>query len=163
MLVVDAAAAGRSGGCGGAGFRAYDDRVRLAGVILNKVGSDRHETEVRAGVEPTGVPVLGVLRRDTRLAVPSRHLGLVPADEQRDQASRAVDAAAELVRAGVDLAAVVALAKAAAAAAHATRGSRRPTATGPPGRPVVAMAGGPAFSFGTPRPPSCWPRRAPRS
>ena len=103
VLVVDASAAGRSVGAVVQGFVAFDTGVRIVGVILNKVGSDRHEAEVRAGVAPTGVPVLGVLRRDTRLTVPSRHLGLIPADEQREQAEAAVDAAAELVRQGVDL------------------------------------------------------------
>ena len=95
------------------GFVAFDTEIRIVGVILNKVGSDRHETEVRAGIAPTGVPVLGVLRRDTRLTVPSRHLGLIPATEQREQAEQAVDAASELVHQGVDLAAFVAAAKAA--------------------------------------------------
>ena len=70
MLVVDASAAGRSVGAVVQGFVAFDTDVRIVGVILNKVGSDRHEAEVRAGVAPTGVPVLGVLRRDTRLTVP---------------------------------------------------------------------------------------------
>jgi cobyrinic acid a,c-diamide synthase len=113
VLVVDASAAGRSVGAVVQGFVAYDTGVRIVGVILNKVGTDRHEAEARAGVAPTGVPVLGVLRRDTRLTVPSRHLGLVPADEQRAQAEAAVDAAAELVRAGVDLEDFVAAARAA--------------------------------------------------
>jgi cobyrinic acid a,c-diamide synthase len=183
VLVVDASAAGRSVGAVVQGFVAFDTEVRIVGVILNKVGTDRHEAEVRAGVAPTGVPVLGVLRRDTRLTVPSRHLGLVPADEQRDQAERAVDAAAELVRDGVDLEAFVTTAK--AAPAHdatpwdptteiASPGGIRPARSatlrnpaaeaGSPGgaapagpaaevasaggvRPVVAVAGGPVFSF----------------
>ncbi|NIK60221.1 cobyrinate a,c-diamide synthase [Kribbella shirazensis] len=167
VLVVDASAAGRSVGAVVQGFVAFDTEVRIVGVILNKVGSDRHETEVRAGVAPTGVPVLGVLRRDTRLTVPSRHLGLIPADEQRDQAEQAVDAAAELVRAGVDLEAVVAAAKSAppheATLWNPTtevtpRTPAEPTSAklGPVGspsgavlgvRPVVAVAGGPVFSF----------------
>ncbi|TDD50469.1 cobyrinate a,c-diamide synthase [Kribbella antibiotica] len=147
VLVVDASAAGRSVGAVVQGFVAYDTEVRIVGVILNKVGSDRHETEVRAGVAPTGVPVLGVLRRDTRLTVPSRHLGLVPADEQREQAEKAVDAAAELVRAGVDLEAFVAAAR---AASELETEVWDPTAEVTPaeeGRPVVAVAGGPVFSF----------------
>jgi len=147
VLVVDASAAGRSVGAVVQGFVAFDTGVRIVGVILNKVGSDRHEGEVRAGVAPTGVPVLGVLRRDTRLTVPSRHLGLIPADEQLAQAEAAVDAAAELVRQGVDLEAFVAAARAAAPvevtpwdpAAEVTRAEE--------GRPVIAMAGGPVFSF----------------
>ncbi|MEV6268642.1 cobyrinate a,c-diamide synthase [Kribbella sp. NPDC051936] len=147
VLVVDASAAGRSVGAVVQGFVAFDTEVRIVGVILNKVGTDRHEAEVRAGVAPTGVPVLGVLRRDTRLTVPSRHLGLVPADEQREQAERAVDAAAELVRDGVDLEAFVAAAK--AAPAHdATPWDPSAEVTLPDGaRPVVAVAGGPVFSF----------------
>lgn len=172
VLVVDASAAGRSVGAVVQGFVAFDTEVRIVGVILNKVGSDRHETEVRAGVAPTGIPVLGVLRRDTRLTVPSRHLGLVPADEQRDQAEQAVDAAAELVRAGVDLQAVVSAANAAPSHEAApwtpsteitppASGGLRPVPpasgglrSGPPqfgavlgSRPVVAVAGGPVFSF----------------
>ncbi|MGW1340847.1 cobyrinate a,c-diamide synthase [Kribbella sp. NPDC002412] len=175
VLVVDASAAGRSVGAVVNGFVAFDTEVRIVGVILNKVGSDRHEAEVRAGVAPTGVPVLGVLRRDTRLTVPSRHLGLVPADEQREQASAAVEAAAELVRQGVDLEAFVTAARAAGteqteawdpaaevapaeagagaeAAARAAAGAAARAGSGAGarrvgGRPVVAVAGGPVFSF----------------
>ncbi|TCC49857.1 cobyrinate a,c-diamide synthase [Kribbella capetownensis] len=164
VLVVDASAAGRSVGAVVQGFVAFDTEIRIVGVILNKVGSDRHEAEVRAGVAPTGVPVLGVLRRDTRLTVPSRHLGLVPADEQREQASAPVEAAAELVRQGVDLEAFVAAARAAtdldveawdpAAAVTLTEPRADCPTEPPPGRdggreprPVVAVAGGPVFSF----------------
>jgi cobyrinic acid a,c-diamide synthase len=136
------------------GFVAFDTEVRIAGVILNKVGSDRHEAEVRAGVAPTGVPVLGVLRRDTRLTVPSRHLGLIPANEQREQAEAAVDAAAELVRQGVDLQAVVSTANS-APPNQATPWNptaelaalKAPPLASSSARPVVAVAGGPVFSF----------------
>jgi cobyrinic acid a,c-diamide synthase len=147
VLVVDASAVGRSVGAVVTGFVAFDTGVRIVGVILNKVGSDRHEAEVRAGVAPTGVPVLGVLRRDTRLTMPSRHLGLVPADEQRGQAEAAVEAAAELVRQGVDLAAFIAAARAAMPIEVEAWESTNevPPAEGP--RPVVAIAGGPVFSF----------------
>ncbi|WP_433168650.1 cobyrinate a,c-diamide synthase [Kribbella sp. CA-247076] len=147
VLVVDASAAGRSVGAVVNGFVAFDTAVRIVGVILNKVGSDRHEAEVRAGVAPTGVPVLGVLRRDSRLTVPSRHLGLVPADEQRTQAATAVEAAAELVRHGVDLEAFIAEAR---KAPELEVQAWDPTTEVEPvgkGRPVVAVAGGPVFSF----------------
>lgn len=147
LLVVDASAAGRSVGATVTGFRTYDEGIRIAGVILNKVGSDRHEKEVRAGVEPTGIPVLGVLRRDVQLAVPSRHLGLVPVDEQHDRASKAVAAAADLVRQGVDLPAVTAAAATAQPLPTTpwdptteVHGSVQP-------RAVIAVAGGPVFSF----------------
>lgn len=149
VLVVDASAAGRSVGAVVQGFVAFDTEIRIVGVILNKVGSDRHEAEVRAGVAPTGVPVLGVLRRDTRLTVPSRHLGLIPANEQQTQAEQAVDAAAELVRQGVDLQAVVAAAH--SATPHSTTPWTPTSEPVPPSsgavRPVVAVAAGPVFSF----------------
>lgn len=149
VLVVDASAAGRSVGAVVQGFVAFDTEIRIVGVILNKVGSDRHEAEVRAGVAPTGVPVLGVLRRDTRLTVPSRHLGLIPANEQHTQAEQAVDAAAELVRQGVDLQAVVAAAN--TAQPHTTTPWTPIAELVPPSssavRPVVAVAAGPVFSF----------------
>lgn len=147
VLVVDASAAGRSVGAVVQGFVAFDTGVRIVGVILNKVGSDRHEAEVRAGVAPTGVPVLGVLRRDTRLTVPSRHLGLIPADEQREQAEAAVDAAAELVRQGVDLEAFIAAARAAATFDVTPWDPTAEVTPAEEGRPVIAMAGGPVFSF----------------
>jgi cobyrinic acid a,c-diamide synthase len=91
--------------------------------------------------------VLGVLRRDTRLTVPSRHLGLVPADEQRAQAEAAVDAAAELVRAGVDLEDFVAAARAASPLETEAWDPSAEVTPAEEGRPVVAMAGGPVFSF----------------
>ncbi|MEU4601469.1 cobyrinate a,c-diamide synthase [Kribbella sp. NPDC023972] len=147
VLVVDASAAGRSVGAVVHGFVAFDTEVRIVGVILNKVGSDRHEAEVRAGVAPTGVPVLGVLRRDTRLTVPSRHLGLVPADEQREQAVNAVDAAAGLVRQGVDLEAFVAAARTAVELDVEAWDPAAEVTPAEEGRPVVAVAGGPVFSF----------------
>ena len=147
VLVVDASAAGRSVGAVVTGFVAFDTGVRIVGVILNKVGSDRHEAEVRAGVAPTGIPVLGVLRRDTRLTVPSRHLGLIPADEQRAQAETAVEAAAELVRQGVDLEAFVQAASAAAPLDIEAWDPATEVTPAEEGRPVIAMAGGPVFSF----------------
>jgi cobyrinic acid a,c-diamide synthase len=147
VLVVDASAAGRSVGAVVTGFVAFDTEVRIVGVILNKVGSDRHEAEVRAGVAPTGVPVLGVLRRDTRLTVPSRHLGLVPAGEQREQAAGVVEAAAELVRAGVDLEAFVAAARAASPYEAEPWDPAAEVTPAEDGRPVIAVAAGPVFSF----------------
>ncbi len=146
VLVVDASAAGRSVGAVVQGFVAFDTEIRIVGVILNKVGSDRHEAEVRAGVAPTGVPVLGVLRRDTRLTVPSRHLGLIPANEQQTQAEQAVDAAAELVRQGVDLQAVIAAANSAPPHQTTPWAPESPESSADV-QPVVAVAAGPVFSF----------------
>ncbi|WP_131743464.1 cobyrinate a,c-diamide synthase, partial [Actinomadura roseirufa] len=86
VLVVDAsAAAGRSVAALVHGFRSFGS-VRVAGVILNRLGSDAHEEMCRAAVAELGLPVLGALRRHSGAATPSRHLGLVPAAERRDEA-----------------------------------------------------------------------------
>ncbi len=148
LLVIDAAAAGRSVAAMVHGFATYDERVRLGGVVLNKIGSDRHEREVRAAVEATGVPVLGVVRRDDAVSVPSRHLGLVPAAEHDRVAFEVVDRLATLVAASVDVSAVMRLAQTAPAlvgeAWSPTHEVRAVTAAV---RPVVAVAGGAAFTF----------------
>ncbi|GID62789.1 hydrogenobyrinate a,c-diamide synthase [Actinoplanes cyaneus] len=144
ILVVDAAAQGRSIAAVVHGFRSFGT-VRLAGVILNRVGSDRHEQILRDACEEVGTPVLGALRRADAVAAPSRHLGLVPAAERRAEALASVDALATLVAASVDLDAVAAVARSAPplAAEPWTPQEAEPVA----GRPVVALAGGPAFSF----------------
>jgi cobyrinic acid a,c-diamide synthase len=145
ILVVDAAAQGRSVAALVHGFRSFGD-VRLSGVILNRVGSDRHEALLREACEEVGTPVLGVLRRADAVAAPSRHLGLVPAAERHADALASVAALAALVAGGVDLDAVFALAR---SAPPLTAEPWSAAAGDPvPGRPVVALAGGPAFSFG---------------
>ncbi|NBM16351.1 cobyrinate a,c-diamide synthase [Streptomyces sp. GC420] len=151
VLVVDASSQSRSVAALVHGFASWDPLVRIGGVILNKVASDRHEELLRAALEEAGVPVLGVLRRDADVGTPSRHLGLVPVAERRREAVESVAALAERVRAGCDLDALYALARSAPplpdapwdpAAGMAGKPGRRP---GP--RPVVAVAGGPAFTF----------------
>jgi len=148
LLVVDASAQGRSVAALAAGFAAYDPAVRLGGVVLNRVGSDRHEEILRTALAGIGMPVLGVLRRDDAVTVPSRHLGLVPAAERARAASEAVARLAALVSRSVELAAVTALARTAAPltapswappAAHACAPAR--SRAGDRDGPVVAVAG----------------------
>jgi len=111
VLVVDARGQSRSVAALLHGFRSFDPAVDLAGVVLNRVGSPRHEEVLRAAAAEVGLPVLGALPRREALAVPSRHLGLVTAAEHGTAATAAVDAMAELVAAHVDLDAVVGLAR----------------------------------------------------
>ncbi|GIE74417.1 hydrogenobyrinate a,c-diamide synthase [Actinoplanes philippinensis] len=144
IMVVDAAAQGRSIAALVHGFRSFGN-VRMAGVILNRVGSDRHEQILRDACEEVGTPVLGALRRADAVAAPSRHLGLVPAAERRAEALASVDALATLIATSVDLDAVAAVAR---SAPSFTAAPWSPIAADPvPGSPVVAVAGGPAFSF----------------
>ncbi|MFE9630175.1 cobyrinate a,c-diamide synthase [Streptomyces sp. NPDC006463] len=152
VLVVDASSQSRSVAALVHGFASFDPQVRLGGVILNKVGSDRHEVMLREALEEAGMPVLGVLRRAPQVAAPSRHLGLVPVAERRADALAAVAALADQVRQGCDLDALMALARTAPPlSADAWSASQADEARGPqlsPGpRPVVAVAGGAAFTF----------------
>ncbi|WFE20111.1 cobyrinate a,c-diamide synthase [Solwaraspora sp. WMMD937] len=161
LLVVDAAGQSRSIAALVHGFRSFG-QVHIAGVILNRVGSDRHEQVLRDACAEVGAPVLGVLLRHPSVDTPSRHLGLVPAVERAAEARTAVGALAELVAASVDLAAVAAVAGAApplavepwSPAAAVRHADARPGENVPGeasgDRPVVAVAGGPAFSFGYP-------------
>jgi cobyrinic acid a,c-diamide synthase len=155
VLVVDAAAQGRSVAALVSGFASYDPAVRLGGVIVNRVGSDRHEQILRDALAGIGVPVLGALRRDEAIAVPSRHLGLVPAAERADAARYATGRLAALVTEAVDLDAVTALARTAGPlsampwdpAASLGPVPRSGGRVRPAHPPVVAVAGGAAFTF----------------
>ncbi|GAB2957131.1 cobyrinate a,c-diamide synthase [Streptomyces heilongjiangensis] len=158
VLVVDASSQSRSVAALVHGFASWDPEVRVGGVILNKVASDRHEELLREALDSAGVPVLGVLRRVARVDTPSRHLGLVPVAERRAEAVEAVAAMAAQVAAGCDLEALVALARSAGALpgrawdpAEALASSPPPVPSSPPpvpsSAPVVAVAGGPAFTF----------------
>ncbi|MFI2409368.1 cobyrinate a,c-diamide synthase [Streptomyces sp. NPDC018947] len=175
VLVVDASSQSRSVAALVHGFVSFDPEVRIGGVILNKVGSDRHEALLREALDSVGVPVLGVLRRASRVETPSRHLGLVPVAERGPEAIEAVAAMASMVSEGCDLEALLALARGAGVlpgaawdAGEALVSPAPPPLAGPapaaavpgppprPGRPRprtpdgprrVAVAGGAAFTF----------------
>jgi cobyrinic acid a,c-diamide synthase len=145
VLVVDISRASRSVGAVVHGMATYDPSIRIAGVILNKAGSERHAAEVISSID---LPVLGVIGRDEEVATPSRHLGLVPAAE-REESARSLDRLAELVAASVDLGRVLEVARTApdleVEAWDPVREISPPH--GSIARPVVAIAGGRAFTF----------------
>jgi cobyrinic acid a,c-diamide synthase len=153
LLVVDAGGMARSVAALVAGFRDFDPALRLAGVILNRVGSDWHEKILRDALAPLGVPVVGALPRRPEVAAPSRHLGLVPVAERPAAARAAVSALAEVVARSVDLDGVMRLARSAPAlgaapwspASAVGQLAPRDAANWPTSR--VAVARGPAFSF----------------
>jgi cobyrinic acid a,c-diamide synthase len=154
VLVVDASSQSRSVAALVHGFVSWDPEVRVGGVILNKVGSDRHEALLREALDSVGVPVLGVLRRARQVSTPSRHLGLVPVAERGAEAVEAVAAMAALVSDGCDLEALAGLARAAGplpgGSAPWTPGpvpTPHPTQSVEKSTPRVAVAGGAAFTF----------------
>ncbi|MFF6991870.1 cobyrinate a,c-diamide synthase [Streptomyces sp. NPDC010273] len=144
VLVVDASSQSRSVAALVHGFASWDPEVRVGGVILNKVASDRHEALLREALDSAGVPVFGVLRRVPQVDTPSRHLGLVPVAERRTAAVEAVAAMGAQVAAGCDLEGLLALARSAGALSGEVW---EPPVTGTGTRDVVAVAGGPAFTF----------------
>ncbi|GDY52635.1 hypothetical protein SVIO_032580 [Streptomyces violaceusniger] len=111
VLVVDASSQSRSVAALVHGFASWDPEVRVAGVILNKVASDRHEAMLREALEGCGVPVFGALRRTRAVRAPSRHLGLVPVAERHAEAVDSAAALAARVREGCDLDGLLALAR----------------------------------------------------
>ncbi len=145
LFVVDARGQSRSLAALLHGFRGYDPTVRLGGVILNQVGSERHEQVLRSACDEVGLDVLGALPRDPQFSLPSRHLGLVTAAEHGSEAVAAVDAIAAAVAKHVDLDAIRALASSVPAMAVEPW---EPQVEAVGGEPVIAVAGGAAFTFG---------------
>jgi cobyrinic acid a,c-diamide synthase len=147
VLVVDASSQARSVAALVHGFATFEPGIRVGGVILNRVASDRHEKILRNALDTAGMPVFGAVRRLDALATPSRHLGLVPAAERSAAAVATVRALGDVVGAGVDLDALLALAR---SAPPLDAEPWDPATEVEPvrGRPRIAVAGGPAFTFG---------------
>jgi len=81
LLVIDCSRLSRSVAAIAHGYRSFDPRIQLAGVVLNRVGSDHHLELLKDALEPLQLPILGVLRRQEKITIPARHLGLVPTAE----------------------------------------------------------------------------------
>ncbi|HEY8546142.1 MAG TPA: cobyrinate a,c-diamide synthase [Acidimicrobiales bacterium] len=146
VLVVDAAALSASVAALVSGYARFDPSVTVAGVILNRVGSDGHEQLLREALAPLGLPVLGALRRDDRLTWRDRHLGLVPVAERPAAVTAALDALAAAVAGQVDLEAVVRLARTAPDLRVPPPPAPRRVVPGDRHLPV-AVAAGAAFTF----------------
>lgn len=150
VLVIDVSGQAQSAAAIALGCQHYDPRISIAGVILNKVASERHRRLVAQGMERIGLPVLGALPREASLILPERHLGLVQAGETADLHAR-LDALADAVAAAVDLDAVVA----AAGATVLPAGTASITPLPAPGR-RIAIARDAAFSFVYPHVEAGW-------
>jgi cobyrinic acid a,c-diamide synthase len=142
VLVIDASALSNSVAAVVHGYATWRPELSLAGVILNRVGSEGHEILLREALEPVGIPVLGALPRDDALEWRDRHLGLVPVAEEPAQVAASLDRLADVVQAHVDLEAVLAVAR--SAPLRIAEGVPLP-APGPPIR--VGVAAGRAFTF----------------
>ena len=109
LLVLDPAGQAQTAAAVAAGLRDFRRGVRIAGVVLNRVASPRHEDLVRGALNRVGIPVLGALPRHAPIALPERHLGLVQAEEQ-GRLSELIAEAAQLIVQHVDLDALLKMA-----------------------------------------------------
>jgi cobyrinic acid a,c-diamide synthase len=139
ILVIDVTGQAQSAAAVAQGLARFREDVQIGGVVLNKVASARHDALVRAGFAQAGIPVLGALPRQAGIALPSRHLGLVQAEESTDLEALLV-AAGQLVDSYCNLDAIVATARATQVR------SVPPPSTRPPGA-RIALARDAAFSF----------------
>lgn len=141
VLVIDPAGQAQTAAAIAKGLSEFRPGVRVAGVILNRVASPRHEALVRTGMDEAGIAVFGALPRQTSIALPERHLGLLQAEEHA-HLHEMIDAAAGLVAERIDLDklhSVACVRETPVGAATATRAT-------PPGQ-RIALAKDAAFSF----------------
>ena len=140
VLVVDCGGQAQSAAATALGFASYHKEVHLAGVILNRVASPRHERLTRLGMDNAGIEVLGVLPRRGDLALPERHLGLIQAVEHPNL-DKAITDYATFVAEHVNLDKLFAV-----AASLSLPGPSRLVLPTPPGQ-HIAFARDDAFSF----------------
>jgi cobyrinic acid a,c-diamide synthase len=150
VLVLDVARQAQSAAAIVRGFALHDPAVRIAGIILNRVGSERHRALVADAIARLDVPLLGALPRDAALALPERHLGLVQAGEHADLAAL-IDRLADTAERYFDLDAIVARAGFFNIGAAADGALALP----PPGQ-RIALARDQAFSFVYPHVIDAW-------
>jgi cobyrinic acid a,c-diamide synthase len=152
VLVLDVARQAQSAAALVRGFAAHDSAVRIAGVILNRVGSERHRALVGEAIAAVGVPVLGAVPRDAGLTLPERHLGLVQAAEHGDLKTLFARLAA-MAEQHFDLDGIVGC----AAPLKLRRATPPHPALSPPGQ-RIALASDRAFSFVYPHVVDAWRR-----
>jgi cobyrinic acid a,c-diamide synthase len=140
LLVIDVSGQSQSAAAVARGFATHDPGVRVAGVVLNRVASERHDAGVRAAMARAGIAVLGSLPRDAGVTLPERHLGLVQAQEHGDLPGLR-EKLADLAEKHLDLASIAAL-----AANLPGLATRDVMPLRPPGQ-RIALARDAAFSF----------------
>jgi cobyrinic acid a,c-diamide synthase len=140
LLVLDVSGQSQSAAAVAAGFANYNPAVRIGGVVLNRLGSDRHRMLIADALKALGIPVLGAIPRDETLVLPERHLGLVQASEHADLAAR-IGRFADVMERYLDLDAIAAIASPLVASGAPVR-----TMLSPPGQ-RIALASDEAFTF----------------
>ena len=139
LLVLDVSGQSQTAAAVARGFATHDPAVTICGVVLNRVGSERHRLGATVAIEAAGLPVFGALPRDPALTLPERHLGLVQAAEHPDLPAL-LDRLADGAEQHLDLNAIL---------RHAAplSGVAPSAAVLPPPGQCVALAADAAFSF----------------
>ncbi|MGZ5862102.1 MAG: cobyrinate a,c-diamide synthase [Methyloceanibacter sp.] len=140
LLVVDVSGQSQSAAALVRGFATHDPEVRIGGVVLNRVGSERHRKLVAEAVSHLNIPILGGVPREEAIALPERHLGLVQASEHGDLEAR-LALLADLAERHLDLDGIVSL-----AVPPRTTPALTEAAIRPPGM-RIALAQDDAFTF----------------
>jgi cobyrinic acid a,c-diamide synthase len=153
LLVLDASGQSQSAAAVAKGCATYDSRIKIAGVVLNRIGSPRHARLATDAIEALGIPVVGAMPRSEDVALPERHLGLVQAGETGDL-ERRLDEMADFVEAHTRIDAIRSL----AAVGDTEQSQAGEGAVRPPGQ-RVAVAQDAAFSFIYPHVLQGWRRR----
>ena len=151
LLVIDVSGQSQSAAALLRGFVTHDPEVKIGGVVLNLVGSERHRKFVADAIAASGIPVLGSVPRDEMIALPERHLGLVQAGEHGDLAER-LDRLAAIAETHLDLDGILRL----AVPPHLAE-AKQATALPPPGS-RIALAQDAAFTFVYPHVLDGWRR-----
>ena len=151
LLVLDVSGQSQTAAAVAKGFATYDPDVRIAGVVLNKVGSERHARLAGDAVRAIGLPVIGAIPRDETFSLPERHLGLVQAEEHAGIDAH-IDRLADAVEAALDLDRLLEI-----AVPLAQSTLHEATALLPPGQ-RIALARDHAFTFLYPHVADQWRR-----
>ncbi|MER8919720.1 cobyrinate a,c-diamide synthase [Mesorhizobium sp. M0802] len=149
LLVLDVSGQSTTAAAVAKGFATYDSDVRMAGIVLNRLGSERHRKLCSEAIETLGLPVVGAILRDPTLNLPERHLGLVQAGEYADLMTH-LDRLADMVEKSLDLDAIMAL-----AAPFSPASGSFEHALQPPGQ-RIALAEDAAFTFLYPHVAAHW-------
>lgn len=145
ILIIDARSISSSAGAVALGFKEFDRRCKICGIILNNVGSPSHYKSASRAIEKkTNIPVIGHLPREPNLTLPQRHLGLIPTQE-KILTERFIENLAKSVQNNIDLDGVLKIASSAGGLPHFKMSLFE---GGPPPNEVrIAIAYDNAFNF----------------
>jgi cobyrinic acid a,c-diamide synthase len=140
LLVLDVTAQSQSAAAVVRGFATHDLEVRVAGIVLNRIGSPRHRALIADAIAKLDMPLLGAIPRDETIGLPERHLGLIQAGELGELRAK-LDRLADMAETHLDLDAILAM------ATPIKHGIVDATPALPPPGQTIALASDAAFSF----------------